>query len=136
MNKNEVNNKEETLKIMSKYFDKPLYEAAACLGLSLTDLKQLCRDVDLKRWPYHGLKKHNIKQRKENDPFQVLGSFVIIKPNSPTNISKKKQTSKPNSPNLLLKKNKNVETTTRMLPSFQSLVESINTAEYPNYYQK
>eukprot|EP01080_Neovahlkampfia_damariscottae_P005488 gene5488-9306_t len=96
---------------MSRYFDKPLYEAAASLGMSMSDLKKLCREVDLKRWPYHGLKKHNIKERKIDDPFQVLGSFVVTKENTNTPKKKKKKVEK---------------TESRTLPSFQTLMESID----------
>eukprot|EP01080_Neovahlkampfia_damariscottae_P006261 gene6261-10269_t len=46
-----------TFQQVSRHFGSPIYEAAACLGLSVTELKAICRQNNLKRWPYHRTKK-------------------------------------------------------------------------------
>jgi hypothetical protein len=37
---------------IQKYFDTPIKEASDQLGVSLTQLKRICRECDIPRWPY------------------------------------------------------------------------------------
>ena len=42
---------------ISKFYDFPIYEAAASLGMSVNEVKNICRENNLKRWPYHTSKR-------------------------------------------------------------------------------
>ena len=41
-----------TLRRVERYFDMPQNQAATAMGVSLTTMKQVCRRLDIKRWPY------------------------------------------------------------------------------------
>jgi hypothetical protein len=43
--------KKITFKDISAYFDRPLHHATEPLGVSLTQLKRLCREFQIPKWP-------------------------------------------------------------------------------------
>ena len=44
--------KQITFEVIQSYFETPIKEAAANLGVSLTQLKRICREMDIPRWPH------------------------------------------------------------------------------------
>lgn len=45
-----------TPEALRTYFDKPLHEAARCLGICATAVKKICRKMGIKEWPYQRIK--------------------------------------------------------------------------------
>jgi hypothetical protein len=45
-----------TPEVLRIYFNKPLHEAARCLGICATAVKKICRKMGIKEWPYQRIK--------------------------------------------------------------------------------
>ena len=57
------------LEAVQAKFNLPQQEAASALGISVTSLKQVCRKLGVRRWPYHRVAKPNFRcnQRRREE---------------------------------------------------------------------
>jgi hypothetical protein len=105
------------------HFNKPIHEAAACLNMSIQDLKKVCRDNNLKRWPYNGFRKYSPRNEDKESPFQVLFIEQEIKKKSMENVPKKSKSE----PTKVKDVNQvQILNSPSSLPSFSHLLESIS----------
>jgi hypothetical protein len=108
---------------ISVHFNKPIHEAAACLNITIQDLKKVCRANNLKRWPYNGFRKFSPRNPDTESPFQVL----FIEPRTP-NPPKKTNVEENLKMSNKFNENKTIATDCEktILPSFSNLLESLN----------
>jgi hypothetical protein len=52
--------------ILQQHFSYPIYEASALLGVSVNDLKKICRSHGIKRWMYSGKRKNSYNGADSN----------------------------------------------------------------------
>eukprot|EP01080_Neovahlkampfia_damariscottae_P005942 gene5942-9772_t len=102
---------EVTREILQKHFMYPIYEASALLGVSVNDLKAICRQHGIKRWMYSGKRKNSyngtsgennkfssFSAKSEQPQIQIYENFKSASFTTYEQKPLKPQKTKPNSP--------------------------------------
>jgi hypothetical protein len=69
---------EFTLQTIEPYFELPQAQAARMMGVSLTTMKQICRRLDIERWPYRRPCHRQQSSKPDSEQLQLVSEGQTV----------------------------------------------------------